>query len=146
MKSHHQDNETCPLETIFSHIQFLWHCHNSLHTRWTSKVIFCSSQISEPQTSLVALPFTKLTPYWVCSNSFATNPTWIPSILWPNSMFSTHQHQLGLIYINLVSISLFHTSNVPTASSSDSAVITRLSAYNKSHNPSPLASFPSKLT
>ena len=49
---------------VFSHLQSPWHYHNSPHTRWTctSKVISCSSQISEPQTSLVAPPFTTLTP------------------------------------------------------------------------------------
>ena len=93
------------------------------HTRWTSKVISCSSQISEPWTSLVAPPFTTLTPYWVCSNSFVANPTWLPSPLWPNSRFSIHHHQLDLIHVFLLfprfHLSFFHTPDFLTASSSN---------------------------
>ena len=102
MKSHHQDSESCPHhQTIFFYLKSLWRYHNSRNTHWTSKVISCSSQISEPQTYLVAPPFTTLTPYWVCCNFFAANPTWVPSPLWPNSRISTHRQQLGLTYFYL---------------------------------------------
>ena len=64
-------------QTIFSHLQSRWHYHNSPHICcmdiWSYLLRFLSPE------HLVAPPFTTLTPYWICSNSFATNPTWVPS-------------------------------------------------------------------
>ena len=64
MKSHHQDNESCPLflDYLLPPPIFVALPQLPSHT-WTSKVIFCSSHISEPQTSPMVPPFTTLTSY-----------------------------------------------------------------------------------
>ena len=76
VKSHYQVNESCLLFPDYLLLPPIPVALPELPSHMLeSKVISCSSQISELQASLVAPPFTTLTLYWVCSNSFATNPT-----------------------------------------------------------------------
>ena len=99
-------------QIIFSHLQSPWHCHNSLHTCWKTKVIPGGTTFHNIDTILGLLQFLCCKPHMgnlpFCGLTAGSLPITINLVL---IMFTFNPQ---------VSIFFFHTPNFLTASSSDS--------------------------